>query len=139
MTCDKKANDALGPSSDMTQSLEHIFQRFVNTLAQLCDSGKGGNTVTAFTVLQHPDHIEYRFTSNQRDTEDFIRTQNFTSSILHILGNMQEHEKQSVVSNILRRSLSFNRSRVTVDVKILKAQAEKCINACKIVNTDECE
>ncbi|KAF8859182.1 hypothetical protein BDZ45DRAFT_725469 [Acephala macrosclerotiorum] len=136
-TCDKKPSNAPDPPSDMTQSLEHTFQWFVNTLAQLCDSEKGGKTVTAFTVLQHPDHIEYRFTSNQRDTEEFIRAQNFTSSILHILGSMQRHEKQSVISDILRRSLSFSRSGVTVEVRILKARAEECISACNIENTDE--
>ena len=138
-TYDKKPYNAPDPSSDMAQSPEHTFQWFVNTLAQLCDSEKGGKTVTAFTVMQYPDGIEYRFTSNQRDTEDFIRTQDFASSILHILGNMQGCEKQSVISNILRKSLSFSRSRVTVEVRILKARAEECISACKIENTDECE
>ncbi|CZR61727.1 uncharacterized protein PAC_11624 [Phialocephala subalpina] len=138
-TCDKKPSNAPDPSPDMTQSPEHTFQWFVNTLAQLCDSDKGGKTVTAFTVLQHPDHIEYRFTSNQRGTEEFIRAQTFTSSILHILGSMQGHEKQSVISDILRRSLSFSRSGVTVEVRILKGRAEECISACEIENTDECE
>lgn len=138
-TCDQKLSNALDPSSDMTQSAEHTFQWFANTLAQLCDSDKGGKTVTAFTVLQYPDCIEYRFASNQRDTKDLIRAQKFTSSILHILGNMQGHEKHRVISNILRRSLTFSRSRVTVEVRTLKARAEECISACKIENTDECE
>lgn len=127
------------PSSDTTQSPERTFQCFVNKLAQLCDSDKGGETVTAFTVLQHPDHIEYRFASNQRDTEDFIRAQNFTTSILHILGSMEGREKQSVISNILQTSLSFSRPRVTVYVRLLRVQAEICISACKVENTTECE
>jgi hypothetical protein len=138
-TCDKKRSDAPDPSPDMTQSPKHTFQWFVNTLAQLCDSGKGGKTVTAFTVLKHPNHIEYRFTSNQRGTEEFIQAQDFTLSILNILGSMQEQEKQSVISDILRRSLSFSRSRVTVELKLLKTRAEECIRACKLEETDECE
>jgi hypothetical protein len=138
-TCDKKLSNAPDPSSDTTQSPKHIFQWFVNALAQLCDSEKGGNSVTAFVVLQNPDHIEYRFTSNQRDTQDFIRAQNFISSILHILGSMRTNEKQSAISDILRRSLSFSRSKVMVEAKTLKNRAEKCLSACKQENTDECE
>jgi len=137
--CKRKPYNDSDPSSDMTQSPERTFQCFVNKLAQLCDSDKGGKTVTAFTVLQHPDHIEYRFTSNQRDNEDFIRAQNFTTSILHILGSMEGREKQSVISNILQTSMSFSRSRVTVYMRILKNQAVTCISACKVENTIECE
>ena len=138
-TCQKKPYNDPDPSSDPTRSPERTFQCFVNKLAQLCDNEKGGETVTAFTVLQHPDHIEYRFTSNQRDTDDFIRTQNFTTSILHILGNMEKREKQSVISDILRTSLSFSRSRVMVYVRLLKDQAVLCMSACKVENTIECE
>lgn len=134
----KKPSSTLDPSMDTTQSSE-LIQCFVNKLALLCDSDKGGGTVTAFTVLQHPDHIEYRFTSNQRDTDGFIRAQNFTTSILHILGGMEEHEKQSVITNILRTSLSFNRPRVISYLKTLKTQGELCASACKNENTNECE
>ena len=95
--------------------------------------------MTSFAVLQHPDCIEYRFTSNQRNTEDFVRAQNFIASMLQILGSMQKYEKQSMISIFLRRSLSFGRLRVTLDLKILKDRAKECISACKVENTDECE
>lgn len=138
-TCDRKLSDAPDPSSDMTQSSRDTFQWFVNALAQLCDSVKGGKSVTAFVVLQHPDHIEYRFTSNQRNTQEFLRAQTFISSILRILGSMQKNEKQSAISDILRASLSFSRSRVTEEIKKLKARAKECLSECELEDTDECE
>jgi hypothetical protein len=138
-TCEKKPYNEPDASSDTTQSPEHTFQCFVNKIAQLCDSEKGGETVTSFVVLQHPDHIEYRFTSNQRATADFNRAKNFTTSILRILGSMKRHEKQSVISDILRKSLSFSRSRVTVYMRLLKDQAGLCISACELEDSNECE
>jgi hypothetical protein len=136
--CEKMPPTAPDTSTNPTRS-EHIFQSFVNKLAHLCDTDKGGNTVTAFTVLKHPDQIEYRFTSNQRGTDDFVRAKDFITSILNILGNMEGHEKEGVISSILRKSLSFSRARLMVDMRILKSRVISCMNACEAENTDECK
>jgi len=136
--CTNKPARALDSPLDTTQSAEHMFQCFVNKLAQLCDNEKGGNTVTSFTVLQYPDHIEYRFTSNQRTTEALNDTKHFSISILHILRNTQGYKKSRVISDILLTSLSFGRSRVTTYLRGFRDQAALCISACEMENTVEC-
>lgn len=126
-------------STNAAQSPEQAFHDFVNKLAQLCDIERGGKTVTAFTVLQFPDHIQYLFTSNDRETEGFIRAQRFIISILNALGTAERHELQEKISNILRTSLSFTRPRVEAYVNVLKEQASVCISAGERENSDECE
>jgi hypothetical protein len=121
------------------QSPERAFHCFVNKLGQLCDSERGGNTVTAFVVLQFPDRIQYRFASNQQESEDLIRAQTFTTYVLQTLGRADGDELQGMTSHILRKSLSFTKPRVEVYVKALKKQAASCISACAREDTDECE
>lgn len=136
--CTKKPAGALDSPLDTNQPAKHIFQCFVNKLAQLCDNEKGGKTVTGFTVLQYPDHIEYRFTSNRRTTEALIDTKDFTISILQILRNTQGHDKSRVISDVLLTSLSFGRSRVTTYLRGFQHQAASCISACEMEDTVEC-
>jgi hypothetical protein len=126
-------------SLDAEQSPERAFHDFVNKLAQLCDIERGGNTVTALTVLQYPDRIEYRFTSNQRDREGLDYTRNFITSILNALGEAKKHDFLRITSSILRKSLSFTRPRVQPYVDALKKQVTSCISVCRTENTDECK
>lgn len=126
-------------TSEISRSNKHDFHHFVNKLAQLCDSERGGDTVTAFVVLEYPDHIEYRFTSNQRRIEEFDRTKHYTASLLQLLGNAEKQELPSVSLSVLRVSLSFNRSRVSYYVNTLKKEASFCISACEKESTNEGE
>ncbi|KAE9363186.1 hypothetical protein N431DRAFT_357094 [Stipitochalara longipes BDJ] len=119
------------------QSPERAFHDFVNKLAQLCDIERGGKTVTALAVLKYPDHIQYRFTSNQRKSVELDRTQEFITSILFALGKAEEPDFQHLTSNILRKSLSFTRPRVEPYVKALKKEVISCIGVCGAENTDE--
>jgi hypothetical protein len=95
--------------------------------------------VTAFVVLQFPDHIEYRFTSNQRETRDFILGQKFITNILQTLGSAKKDELSDMTSHILRASLSFTRPRLEAYVDNLKKQAVPCIRACIMEDTDQCK
>jgi hypothetical protein len=124
---------------DAEQSPKQAFHDFVNKLAQLCDIKRGGETVTAFTVLEFPDHIQYRFTSNHRESEDFSLTQRFVTSILNALGRAERHELQDMTSTILRTFLPFTRPRVEAYVNLLKKQTIICISSTEGENTHECE
>jgi hypothetical protein len=126
-------------SLDAEQSPEHSFHCFVNKLGQLCDSKRGGDTVTAFVVLKYPDRIQYLFASNQREIEDLIRAQTFITYVLQTLGKTDKDKLQGMTSHILRESLSFTRPRVEYSVKVLKIQAAACISTCEKEETGECE
>lgn len=126
-------------SLDAAQSPDRAFHCFVNKLGQLCDNEQGGKSVTAFVVLKFPDRIQYRFASNQRGSDDLIGAQKFTTYILQTLGKADRDELQGMISNILRKWLSFNRPRVEAYVKVLERQTTSCISACASEDTDECE
>jgi hypothetical protein len=126
-------------SLDAEKSPEHGFHDFVNKLAQLCDIERGGKTVTALAVLQYPDHIQYRFTSNNREPGELNRTQKFITTILNALDRAEKRNAQGITSNILRTSLCFTRPRVEGYVKALKDEVARCISAIQRENTDECK
>lgn len=126
-------------SLDTAQSPELEFHCFVNKLGQLCDSERGGNTVTAFVVLKCPDRIQYRFASNQRSIEDLDRARTFIINVLRALGDADKDELRDVSPHILRKVLAFNKLRVVLYLKNLEKQVAPCISACKKDDTDECE
>jgi hypothetical protein len=39
-------------------SPEELFKDFVNKLCQICDNKRGGDSVTAISVLQFPDRVQ---------------------------------------------------------------------------------
>jgi hypothetical protein len=126
-------------SSELSLSPEHAFHCFVNKLGQLCDSQPGGNTVTSCVVLDLPDHIEYRFASNQQDIEDLIRAKTFIKCVLQAVGKLDEDKTQATISSILQKCLSFNRLRIEGYVTKLKKHSIFCIRACTKEDKDECE
>jgi hypothetical protein len=125
--------------SDGVQSPERAFHDFVNKLAQLCDIERGGKTVTSLAVLDELDHIEYRFTSNDRTADELNHTQKFITSILNALSRGAKHDVQAFTSRILRKALCFARPRVEPYLKALKKEVTSCINAIQRENTNEGE
>ena len=125
-------------SLGVTQSPKLDFHCFVNKLAQLCDSDKNGDTVTAVVVLQYPDRIQYRFASNQRKEDDLIRTQSYLENILKSLGATDVGDLTFLSSHILRKVISFTRPRISAYVKSLKENTPLCISDCQRDNTQEC-
>ncbi len=126
-------------SLDGEQSPERAFHDFVNKLSQLCDIERGGKTVTSLVVLQGFDHVEYRFTSNDRTAEELNHAQKFITSILNALSKGTKDNAQAFISHILQKSLCFARPRVEIYVKALKKEVPSCINTIRGENTDECE
>ena len=124
-------------SSQAEQSPENAFHDFVNKLCQLCDIERGGKTVTALAVLEYPDRIQYRFTSNQRDRDELDCTQAFIETILSTLGNAEAENFQALTSSILRVSFSFTRPRVKVYMNALKKEVASCMRKCEAENTHE--
>lgn len=130
---------APNPSLVPIQSLENEFQDFVNKLSQICDSRSRGKTVTAFVVLQFPDHIEYRFASNSRDRNDLIRTQSFVKRMLETLHKASDLKSSELHSEILQQALIFTRPRIEGYVKSLNINTVLCIESCERNRMDECK
>lgn len=112
------------------------YETFVNKLGHICDSAKGGDKVTAVTILQL-GVIQYYFTSNHRDEEDYERTSDYITDILKTLGNAVEDEiarrppggvPSAVFQGLLRKILRFNQSRIKGYIFALKKALGFCIS-----------
>ncbi|KAK4664086.1 uncharacterized protein QC763_500040 [Podospora pseudopauciseta] len=137
-------NGTRSPSLDLEgvadKNSQGTFFCFVNKLSQVCDSERGGDTVTAFSVLQ-PDIIEYRFTSNSRTEISFQTTTRFVTKLLNTLGGISGPELQEARRNgedsllfltLMQQILEFNRPRITklhIDYQMAR-HLEFCANAC---------
>lgn len=54
------------PEVTTPRSRKQTYYCFVHQLVRICDSRRGGATVTAFAVLQ-PGSVQYRFGCNERN------------------------------------------------------------------------
>jgi hypothetical protein len=131
-TVSRKNNDL--PHSTGEDSDEDLFHNFVSRLGQICDSRPGGSTVTAFTVLQHPDKVEYVFGSNGRKHVELESTRAYIHAVLTSLRKSSncedDDEREEYLGDLLRDVLMFNRERVKRYLNGLKAALELCIAIC---------
>ncbi|KAK3689313.1 hypothetical protein B0T22DRAFT_169856 [Podospora appendiculata] len=130
--------------TDDGKSPTDSFRCFVNKLGQICDSERGGDTITAFAVLQ-PGMIEYRFASNSRDRNALNRVKKYVIKILRMLGDASNEELKtsdlsrhaSVFSVVLRTILAFNWPRIELHIAALKQQFGFCADACRLDESEE--
>ncbi|KAK4148956.1 hypothetical protein C8A00DRAFT_38459 [Chaetomidium leptoderma] len=119
--------------SDLETAPADVFKTFVNKLGHICDNAKGGKKVTAFAILQLGT-IQYYFTSNQRDEEDYRRTSSYITSILNTLDQMRDDETLSRnasdgrLPRLLRMIIRFNQSRIKGYICRMREELDFCIN-----------
>ena len=122
------------PHASGEDSDENLFHNFVSRLGQICDSRPGGFTVTAFTVLQHPDKVEYVFGSNRRKPVELESTRAYIHAILTSLRKSpnceDDDEREEYLDDLLRDVLMFNRERVKRYLNGLTASLELCVTIC---------
>ncbi|KAM7183143.1 hypothetical protein V8F33_013773 [Rhypophila sp. PSN 637] len=111
------------------------FFCFVNKLAQICDSECGGDTITAFSVLQ-PGSIQYRFTSNNRSDSELDTVREYVTDILNTLGQAPDEQLDTIREDILGRVIKFNRPRIEHYIGGLLKEVDFCIQACENVDTN---
>ncbi|RSL78433.1 hypothetical protein CDV31_017270 [Fusarium ambrosium] len=100
------------PESHATVGL--AFRVFVNKLAQVCDNERGGNSVTAITVLEGTSGPEFVFAANRKDEEDTRATTRFVTNFLQLAGqNPQNLSSDALEKRVLWMILAFNMSRIT--------------------------
>ncbi|KAK0616166.1 hypothetical protein B0T14DRAFT_604530 [Immersiella caudata] len=130
---------------DVETAPSNPFKSFVNKLGHICDSCKGGKTVTSFAILQHGT-IQYYFTSNNRDEEDYQRTSHYVAGILEVLGKAQDDEIRGSISRLgslpislrlLRSIVEFNQSRIKGYIGRISETLDTCINSTRMDQTDD--
>lgn len=122
------------------------FHCFVNKLAHICDSRRGGKTVTSFAILQ-TGVVEYWFASNRRRAAQREEVRLYVSDILTTLGNASaddvkdaaRNHNNAIFSQILRKILCFNRPRIESYARMLMTQLGFCIDEVEIDSSDDCQ
>lgn len=123
--------DAVRPETIISD--EQFFRYFVNKLAQVCDSERGGATVTALSVLQTVDNvIIFCLGSNSRTGEKLQRTKDFLSDLLRFIGlHPTEMNNKSLKKQVLWKILEFGVLRVVVYLNQINKSLECCIANCR--------
>lgn len=122
------SHDAATPPKH--SSLESIFKDFVNRLSQFCDIKLGGDFVTAFTVLDREDRIEYRFACNRANQKQLGRMSTFVTELLTMLRNEGEGQPLDSVNGhqaLLEKVLTHCRVKIHTYLRALKTACRECL------------
>ncbi|KUI55259.1 hypothetical protein VP1G_02667 [Cytospora mali] len=116
-------------------SFDTIFKDFVNRLSQFCDSKHGGDSVTAFTVLDLHNRIQFRFACNNKRNETQLReTSDFVSDILDTLRDVAVTDID-LRFRLLTKVLGFCRTRVRKYLRDLKTASNFCMKTGSVEAT----
>ena len=139
-----KSIEATESEASVPRSKKQTYYCFVNKLAQICDSQRGGKTVTAFAVLQ-PGSVEYRFGCNERNASMLAKVNVYITDVLNTLGNANPEDVERaqtdphtpLFSQLLDKVVGFNRPRIARYVAVLANSFEMCIDESSTENSDE--
>ena len=125
----KIAFQSPGPNdNDPLLTAEQRFQCFVRKLAQVCDSRRGGSTVTSFVVLKGLEGPQYLFASNQRDEVELAQVASFITDLLELVNSYPVNLKHKpLIKQVLWKILLFNLPRVGAYIKKLSEALEDCL------------
>ncbi|SPJ72338.1 uncharacterized protein FTOL_02066 [Fusarium torulosum] len=113
---------------------EQKYHYFLNRLASICDSTKGGKTVTSITILDGEDKFTYAFGCNQVTTTDLHETRDFLTALLKKLSGthrLGQEETRSVEKDVLKMILTFNSPRISCYLGELKKNIGRCLEYCE--------
>ncbi|KAM3511638.1 hypothetical protein MY11210_004722 [Beauveria gryllotalpidicola] len=106
-------------------------ETFLCKLAQICDSQKGGDTITALACLRGRDGLEYILCSNSRQDSELNECVRFLTKLLnYVMTNPDKLQAKALRKQVLWRILKFNIGRVSLYLKALFVMVERCINDC---------
>ncbi|KAM3475002.1 hypothetical protein MY5147_003985 [Beauveria neobassiana] len=106
-------------------------ETFLCKLAQICDSQKGGDTITALACLTGRDGLEYIICSNSRQDSELNECVRFLTKLLnYVMTNPDELQAKALRKQVLWRILKFNIGRVSHYLKALFEMVQRCINDC---------
>lgn len=112
-------------SSSSNNPSETTFKSFVNTLSEFCDVRQGGDSVTAFAVLDLQDRIQYRFACNKIKTNGLERAKTFVADLLTTL---RDNESSDGLEQLLfEKVLDHCRKRVCCYLRYFEDACHRCI------------
>ncbi|KAK1596074.1 uncharacterized protein LY79DRAFT_545253 [Colletotrichum navitas] len=127
-SCRKMHNVTYSSGDSRRDRILSPFQSFLCKLAQVCDTEKGGDTVTALVALKAANGPGYLFASNNRKEQELESTRKFLGALLNFVGRKPENlTEKTLKKQVLGRILEFNFSRVGFYLKRILAFVGKCI------------
>ncbi|KAF9772286.1 hypothetical protein IL306_010018 [Fusarium sp. DS 682] len=115
---------------------EERYHDFLHKLAGTCDSTKGGTTVTSVAILEEDDKYKYVFASNQISDRELGDTQDFLTTVLGRLCDFHKlsaERKKAVESELLKKIVAFNSSRINCYLAALKTKnIVECLEYCRL-------
>ncbi|KAF5685187.1 hypothetical protein FDENT_6330 [Fusarium denticulatum] len=115
---------------------EERYHHFLHKLASICDSTKGGKTVTSIAILDEEEKYKYVFACNQISDRDLGDTQDLLTAVLTSLCDFHTFpldKKTTAESDILKKILSFNSPRINFYLNVLKAKnIVECLEYCEL-------
>ena len=123
---------------------KHVYCAFINKLSHVCDSEKGGTTVTSLMILLENDKAKtphYWFASNQRSPDEIEAAVAFVRRLLRKIDDATRTPKgdDTVRKQLLNEVLRFNRLRISSYLSVLQSQARECLERCFMDDTDDSE
>ncbi|RBR21812.1 hypothetical protein FVER53590_00420 [Fusarium verticillioides] len=129
---------ALRPAEvpDRPRTEEERYHHFLHKLASICDSTKGGKTVTSIAILDEEEKYKYVFACNQISDGDLDDTRDLLTTVLTNLCDFHTFplaKKNTVQSETLKKILSFNSPRINFYLNVLKARSiADCLEYCQL-------
>ncbi|KAM0322571.1 hypothetical protein ACHAQA_009418 [Verticillium albo-atrum] len=112
-----------------TMDPEELFKATINKLAMVCDSSRGGATVTAIWVSDNEaGQVEYHIASNQRKPAELVTLTTFVTTLLREVRAVSS--PYQAIRTLLPRILNFDRPRINIYLEELRTQAQKCLAKC---------
>ncbi|KOS19897.1 hypothetical protein ESCO_005779 [Escovopsis weberi] len=114
---------------DSIDNAEEAFQCFVNRLADVCDNGNFGKTVSAVAVLEEFDCVHYIVGSNMREATGIEAVKSFVKKLLELVGSQGDpsSEKAGLKKMLLSHVLHFNQKRVERYATRMAHHLQECI------------
>lgn len=130
------ANNRQPAPSDLSwhrdASFDQTYRDFVNRLCQFCDVKLGGDSVTACTVLDLQDRVQYRFACNKRNKNQLTRARDFIHDLLVVLQGVVDAAEADLRSRLLTMVLGLCSVRVHSYLRALKKASIACMETTSI-------
>lgn len=107
------------------------FETFLCKLAQICDTKKGGDTITGMVALKGNTGPTYLFAQNNRKEMELESAKTFLKGILTFVStNPDGLGGKAMQKAVLWRILEFNFPRIKFYLNQVEIWIEKCIGNC---------
>jgi hypothetical protein len=133
-TCKERMNIKYASGTANPAASVPELEKFLCKLALICDTTKGGTTVTSLVCLKGHKGPNYVLTSNQRKEGELKDTVAFLSDLLELVAKAKKPEATSPKSlipkplqkQVLWRILEFNAPRIGIYLNDLVSALERC-------------